>query len=193
MMDKLYPSEKYFQDLIVPDTWATLEDFKEWFMQSKMPMQVPWNAEVIRTDDATALCIFRKPPYMIELYLIHPNMSIPRHAHPDMEVITMVLGGGSMHPKTSINTGRNWGETAPKLEPGQEHGGETFTKVGNGYALLAFEKWLDTSHMISAAVQWKGESAGPIQEQMVRDRFASKYNKEVLVKPGYIDISQPNE
>ena len=189
---KKYKATEYFSDLQIPETWDTIEDFVEWYMQSKMPLMIPWDAEVIRTDDATAICIFKKPPYMIELYLIHPGMSIPYHAHPDMEVITMSLGGGSMAPKNEVNTSVVWGETANKLNSNEYHGGETFIRVGNGYSLLAFEKWLDPEYMISAAIQWKGQSAGPIQEKLVTDRFAKKYNKDVTIKPGFIDISKPS-
>lgn len=193
VIKKTFEPTEYFQDLVVPESWDTLEDFVDWYMASKMPIQIPWNSEVVRTDDATAICLFRKPPYMIELYLIHPYMTIPYHCHPDMEVITMSMGGGSMFPRTSVNTSKNWGQASEKLMPGQYHGGEGFTKIGNGYALLAFEKWLDTSHMISAAVQWKGASAGPIHEKMVTDRYVNRFDKNILIKPGYIDITAPNE
>ena len=194
MMTTVYNPVDYFKNLTIPDTWDTLEDFVKWYMEdAKMPLMVPWDAEVIRSDDATAICIFRKPPYMIELYLIHPAMVIPYHAHPNMEVITMTLGGGSMSPKTDANTGRNWGVVHPILQPGEYHGGETFPMAGNGHALLAFEKWLDGTEMTSAAIQWRGVSAGPIQEKTVVDRYIKRFNRSALVKPGFIDITQPGE
>ena len=50
----------YYSTLAIPDTWNTLEDFVDWFVDSKYPIIVPWNAEVRRTDDATTICLFRK-------------------------------------------------------------------------------------------------------------------------------------
>lgn len=189
-----YNSTEYYKDLVIPESWDSLEEFVSWYMDSKMPLMIPWDAEVIRSDDATAICIFRKPPYMIELYLIFPEQVIPYHSHPKMEVITMSLGGGSMSPKTGVNTSKSWGNLDPLLKPGEYHGADTLPMVGNGHALLAFEKWLDPEDkMTSAAIQWKGKSAGPVQEKTVIDRYAKRFNKSVLVKPGYIDITQPAE
>ena len=66
---KTFESNDFFKDLQIPDDWVTLEDFVNWYMESKIPIMIPWNAKVIRSDDAVAISIFRKGQYQVEFYL----------------------------------------------------------------------------------------------------------------------------
>jgi len=184
MKVKLRDIGEYFSQIKIPDTWDSLEDFVEWFMDSRMPIMVPWDANVIQTDDATALCIFRKPPYQVELYLIHPNMTIPVHGHPEMEVITVVIGGGKLHNPGAYNCSSAWGYMSPKLTEGNVHGGTDTNDLG-GYLLLSFEKWPENTTITSAAIQWKGTTAGPIHDMLIE-----KHHPNALKKPGYADVSE---
>lgn len=182
---KSIPPEEYFQDLKIPETWDTIEEFVDWFMKSKMPLMIPWDAKVIQSDDATAICIFRKPPYQIEMYLIHSNKIVPKHAHPNMDVITMVLGGGKTSTKSVTGTSSTWGIISENLKNGEMHGGQVREFSNHGYVILSFEKWPDNVEMTSAAINWKGETAGPIQESLI------KLNRpEAHVESGYADVSQ---
>lgn len=186
---KQFNATDFFANLDIPEDWDTLEDFVEWYMQSKMPLIIPWNAEVIRSDDAVAVCIFRKGNYQVEFYLEYPEMYIRKHSHPRMEVIVMDLGGGGTTPKqTDIEVSRLWGQTYTKLNPGEYHGGDTNTLLSNGFVTLAFQRWEDPSEMTSAAIQWKGELQGPIQENLIRS-----HKKNVTLKPGYADVSTPSD
>jgi len=177
-------ANEYFAALDIPDDWATLEDFVDWYTSSKMPMMIPWDAEVIRSDDAVAVCLFRKGNYQVEFYLEYPRMTIRKHSHPGMEVITMALGGGSMTPRADTNTSTLWGRTAKKLLSGQSHGGDTGQVVGNGFVTLAFQRWDNQEEMTSAAVQWKGELQGPHQENLIK-----AHKPDAFVQPGYADVS----
>jgi hypothetical protein len=67
---------KYFSNITIPDNWDTLEDFVDWYIDARMPLIVPWNAEVIRSDDAAAVCVFKKGHYQVEFYLEYPKMYI---------------------------------------------------------------------------------------------------------------------
>ena len=183
MKTKLRDISEYFSNIQIPDNWDSLEDFVEWYMDSRMPMMVPWDTNVIRTDDATAMCIFRKPPYQVELYLIHPNMTIPVHGHPGMEVITVVMGGGKLHELGQFGCSAAWGYMSPKLVEDGVHGG-TDTNDTGGYILLSFEKWPENTKIISAATQWKGTTAGPIHDALI-----SSYHPDAYVKPGYADVN----
>jgi hypothetical protein len=46
--------------------------------------------------------------------------------------------------------------------------------------------------MSSAAIQWKGTTAGPLQEELIRKSFANR-NLEVKVESGYADVSEPTQ
>ncbi len=182
---KQFNATDFFANLDIPKDWDTLEDFVEWYMNSKIPLMIPWNASVIRSDDAVAICIFRKGNYQVEFYLEYPEMYIRKHAHPRMEVIVMDLGGGSTTPKQAdTNVSRLWGQAYKKLDPGMYHGGDTSSIVSNGFVTLAFQRWENPEEMTSAAIQWKGELQGPLQSKLIKEHFPN-----AVVNDDYADIS----
>lgn len=182
---KHYDVTEIFKGLSIPDNWDTLEEFVDWYMSAKIPLMVPWNAEVIRSDDATAICLFKKGQYQVELYLEFPRMSIVKHSHPRMEVIVVDIGGGGLHPKAENNTSKIWGRAHKKLMPGNAHGGDTSTVLGKGFVTLAFEKWENAEEMSSAAVQWTGGLQGPIQEELIKRK-----KQTAIVTSNYADVTQ---
>ena len=182
---KVIDPSVYFENIVIPDDWKTLEDFVDWYLDARMPFMVPHNAEVIRSDDAVAICIFKKSHYQVEFYLEFPHMDIPRHSHPDMEVIIMDLGGGSASPRHKIGLSTNWGLVEKKILSGNEHGGSTTGIISKGKCFLAFQRWDNIKEMSSAAIQWKGTTAGPVQEQLIRDN-----KKHAFVESGYADVSK---
>jgi hypothetical protein len=177
----------YFENIKIPDTWDSIESFTNWYLEQRMPLMIPWDAEVIRTDDATAICIFRKPPYQVELYLIHPGLSVAKHAHPGMEVITMTLGGGKIDTKSVTNTSTCWGDISENLKNGEFHGGQPILKKTLGFGLMSFEKWPANVPMTSAAIHWVGETAG-----VVHDKLISSHHPGAVLHDGYANISQNN-
>lgn len=185
-LQKTILSKEYFQHVKIPNDWETIEDFADWYLTAKMPMMIPWNAAVVCSDDATAMCLFRKGQYQVELYLVHPQQFVPHHEHPKVEVITMFLSGGETSPTNencAFGVGADWGMMAPKLETGEAHGGITSTIDKSGFALLAFQKWPIGITPSSAAVQWRGETAGPKQEKLIRDAYPSAY-----IEPGWANM-----
>lgn len=181
---KTFTPEQFFNDIKIPDSWNTVEEFADWYMGSKMPMMIPWDAEVRRVDDATTICLFRKPPYQVELYLIHPNKMVPEHTHPDLHVITMILGGGKICPKSKVGTSSLWGLASENLKDGEVHSGKLQDYGSQGYAILSFEKWPENVEMSSAAIRWKGYTAGPLQEALIESHYAG-----AVKESGYADVS----
>ena len=178
--------EVYFSSIEIPETWPDVASFTDWYFDVRMPLMIPANASVTRTDDATAICIFKKPPYQIEMYIIHPKMMIPTHAHPDVEIVTAILGGGKIWRSTNVGTSASWGIVSQILKSGEYHGGPHLSALSEGYVLLSFEKWPDNAEITSAAIQWKGPTAGPIHDELIRKRSPCSYKRE-----GYADISRP--
>lgn len=181
---KKYDSKKYFSNINIPDDWSSLEEFVDWYMEQKIPLMVPWDAEVIRSDDAVAICVFRKGHYQVEFYLEYPNMYIRPHAHPRMEVITMDLGGGKFGPADTNGLSNIWGQASEKLPAGDFHGGDATTIATKGFVTLAFQRWDNPEEMTSAAIQWKGGLQGPIQAKLIKEH---KPNAEV--KLDYADVT----
>lgn len=182
---KQFNPSDFFKHLDIPDDWDSLEDFVEWYMESKIPLMIPWNASVIRSDDAVAICIFKKGHYQVEFYLEYPEMYIRKHAHPNMEVIVMDIGGGGLIPPNSGETvSRVWGDAYKKLPAGEFHGGDTSSVLSNGFITLAFQRWDNPDEMTSAAIQWRGELQGPVQANLITKRYPN-----ALIKPNYADVS----
>jgi hypothetical protein len=180
---KKFNSADYFSKINIPENWETLEDFAEWYMESRMPMMISYNAPVIRSDDATAICLFRKGQYQVELYLEYPEMWIRNHSHPRVEVINMFLGGGSTLPPQQNGTSIEWGSTS-KIMPGEYHSGSIGAVLGDGMVTLAFEKWQNIEEMTSAAINWKGEIHGPIQANLIRNNYEG-----AEITDNYADVS----
>lgn len=181
-------AEEYFKNITIPDNWDSLEDFVDWYCDQKMPMMIPWNAEVIRSDDAVAICLFRKGNYQVEFYIEYPNMFIVKHSHPRMEVITMQMGGGGTWPPVSgstTNTSHVWGGLTTKLANGNYHGGDANAATGNGFVILAFQRWENPEEMTSAAVQWKGAIQGEYQKELIKS-----YYPDALMSNQFVDISR---
>jgi hypothetical protein len=110
-------------------------------------------------------------------------MTIPVHGHPGMEVITVVIGGGKLHELGKLGCSSAWGYMSPKLTDGDVHGGTDTNDLG-GYLLLSFEKWPENIEITSAAIQWKGRTAGPIHDKLIE-----KYHPEVSLSVGYADVT----
>ena len=182
-------SNEYFKDVVIPETWDTVENFTGWWIKNRMPLMIPNDAEVIVSDDATAVCVFRHGRFQIEFYIIKPHYSIESHCHPGMEIMTLYFAGGKNSPygaRSFHNTADKWGRVRSKLESGEYHGGED-TDVFSGFVLVALQKWDEGIPMTSAAINWTGSTAGPMQEALIK-----KHRPDAFVEPGYADVTRKN-
>ena len=169
---KEYRLEDYFNYLNIPESWDTLDEFADWFMESRMPLCIPQVGEIFCTDDATAVPLFIKYPYQVELYLIHPRSRTPEHSHPNTEIITMNISNmiGLMP----------WGKATPTLKDNRRHSGNFYSRRGT--AMLTFERWLNGTEITSAAVNWKGPTVGPKQEVLIK-----RYYPNAVLENGWAD------
>lgn len=170
----------------IPDSWAGVQEFAHWWCDAGMPFLPPRGAEVFLSDDATALCVFRRGRFQVELYLIHPRPHLQNHEHPGVEVIKMRIEGTVSPSKGAFELPETWGRMAPVLRKGQAHGSgaAAFGEV-YGFPLFAFQHWIDHEPSTVAAA-WKGPTVGPRQESLIRRFFP-----DAFVERGYADITKP--
>ena len=162
-----------YPNLVIPDTWKNVEDFADWWFRNGMPIKFQDSSEVFLSDDATSIALFRKGRFQVELYLIHPNPTVPVHEHPDVEVIKARLDG-KRYPYLS-NT----------LHNNETHGaGLRLEAEDRGYPLLAIQHWL-TRDPTTIASMWKGNTVGPKQESLIR-----RFNPNAYIVEGYADITR---
>lgn len=183
-----YPPDEYFGDLEIPESWADVEAFASWYMSNRMPWMIPWDAEVICSDDATAICVFRHGRFQVELYLVHPDQAVPSHSHPGMESVIVRLGAGNTGKKHETGVSTIWGAMAPVLHSGEIHGGRPLGFSPKGYAMLTFQYWPEGIEVSSAAVLWRGDTAGSKQDAII-----ARYLPNALVKDGFADVTQTKE
>lgn len=162
-----------FAGFDIPETWSGVQEFADWWMAQKMPIIFPKYPEVFMSDDATAISLFRKGRFQVELYLIHPKPGVPTHEHPGVEVI-------------KIRTGLPAGPVASDiLHNGESHGsGMKLEAEVRGFPLLAIQHWL-TRDPTTIASMWKGPTVGPLHEALIR-----RYNPDAYIVDGYADITR---
>lgn len=162
-----------FEGFVIPDTWANIQEFADWWIGARMPIKFPDYPEIFLSDDATATCLFRKGRFQVELYMIHPKPGVPTHEHPDVEVI-------------KIRTGIPGGPVASDiLRKGEAHGsGMKLEAEVRGFPLIAIQHWL-TRDPTTIASMWKGKTAGPIHENLIR-----RFNPDAYVIDGYADTTR---
>lgn len=156
----------------------TIEEFARWYFYNGMPILPPKNSEVFTSDDATASCLFRHGRYQIEMYLIHPNPVIPQHNHPGVENVEFSLSTvSSMGLDYALGLVQRGDAT---------HGGDIRERAANrGFVLYSAQKWADGLEMSTIGARWKGHTAGPKHEALIR-----RFNPDCLVYPGYADVTR---
>lgn len=163
-------------NLPVPESWDNVQSFADWWMEQGMPICFPSFPEVFLSDDATAVCLFRKGQFQVELYLIHPQPIVPLHEHPGVEVIKMRLGNRDIPLMSEV------------LTDGHAHGAEIRMEAEEvGYPLIAFQHWSNREPTTVAAM-WKGYTVGPKQEALIR-----RFNPDAFIVPGYADITRSKD
>ena len=161
--------------------FTDLVHFTDWYLSNGLPTLIPHNAEVFLSDDATATCLFRHGRYQFEMYLIHPNPTIPQHAHPGVENIEVPSSAW-----TSL--------TLPRLQlqiqkSGQTHGRDIRERITcGGFALFSAQKWDEGLEISTIGARWKGFTAGPKHDALIR-----RFNPECLSYPGYADVTKKRE
>jgi hypothetical protein len=161
-----------FSNFEIPETWADVQAFADWWLDNKMPLIFPVFPEVYCTDDATAVCLFRKGRFQVELYLIHPQPGVPVHGHPGVEVIKIRSGLPSGHTASDV------------LRKDEVHGsGLKLEAEVRGFPLLAIQHW-QTRDPTTIASMWKGPTAGPLHNALIR-----RYNPTAYIKDNYADTT----
>ncbi len=158
------------QDLVVPDTWSTLEEFAHWFMDNGYPMRVPADMQVYVTDDTYSCIVFRHDVYQAELYFIAPNMPMAKHSH-TFENITILVGWSIRWLNEVTLSQWIWDSEKHKswylshtLEDWKWHWFESFSK---GTFMYVLEKWKSPENMTSATLEYKWKSLWPIHDELL--------------------------
>lgn len=165
--------------MILPDTWPSLKQFAEWYIDNNYPIRVPENATIYPTDVSYSCCVFRQDVYQVEIYLAKPNFKSSAHSHP-FEQLIIFLGGhlsgasqanpivGSLGSPINAQSSKtmphkDFGRVSNILTPGNWH---EITAHSQGFIFFNLQRWPDVKTMTSAVVEYNGDSLGVLHDSI---------------------------
>jgi hypothetical protein len=158
-------------------------DFAVWYLRLGSPRRFsmfeasPEYPEVFLSDDATAVKQFVFGQFQVELYLIHPSPVVPVHEHPGVAAVEITPRFWDWRDRDELQR--------RALRAGQAHGDTIRSSARlRGFSLMSIQKWEPGLTPTTIAARWKGATAGPKHEQLIR-RFAPT----ALVRQGYADVT----
>jgi hypothetical protein len=165
--------------------WNNVEEFAKWYEDEGFPLRPPQLNSIFRTNNASALVLYREGQFQVELYIADNGGFTPEHSHPGVESIIMYLSGKG---NTTINNNTVADPTVYfdkinpdgtsvlfkqklRLNPLDSHGLITYD---TGFAFLSIEHWPDGVAPSSVTTHWEGETTGSIHDETIRK---TKQNK----------------
>lgn len=165
--------------------WNTLEEFAKWYEDEGFPIRPPQHNSIFRTNNASALVLYREGQFQVELYIADEGQGTPEHAHPGVNSVIVFLAGQG---NTTIN-GQTIADPSPFfdkvnadgtsvlfkqklfLNPNDTHGLVTYSQ---GFAFLSIEQWPEGVSPSSVTVHWSGETTGNIHNETIRKTKENK-------------------
>ena len=159
--------------------WNTVEEFKDWYVDEGFPFLPPQDSSIFRTNNASAVVLYRKGQFQVEMYIADPNSITPEHSHPGVESIIMYISGDG---ETTINS-KSIEDPKPywdmknldgssvlfkqhiRLNSDDTHG---LTTGPRGFAFFSIEKWPDTINPSSVAAHWNGPTTGDVHDSTIK-------------------------
>lgn len=152
----------------IPDTWQTLQEFTQWYIDNNYPIHVPDNVQVYPTDVSYSVCVFRRDVYQVEMYIAKPEFMSSKHGHPFEQQI-IFLGGDMWGNRQNGNlahlTDKDKGKVGDVLPTNHWH------QVGSGSQGFVFfncQKWPSIELMTSAVVEYIGEPLGDLHKTIIK-------------------------
>jgi len=181
----------------IPETWASIEEFTDWYLSMGTPIYPPVDARVYVTDTTYSSIIFRQDVFQVEYYLMKPNSYFPPHKHIDFNNIIIFVSGemfglrgktpeeidgiADLEYESLASVGRlnddikdinkphyQFLDYGLKLIPGEYHSIRTFDR---GVCFLSIEQWVSKNNfMSSATIAYDGQPLGPMHAEELAKR-----------------------
>lgn len=161
--------------------WNSVEEFAKWYEENGFPFRPPQNNAVFRTNNASALVLYREEQFQAELYIGDPNSVTPEHSHPGVKSIIVFLSGEGnttvngnfvADPRPYFNKVNEDGTSVlfkqrVVVDPNDTHGLTTYSK---GFAFLSIEQWPEGVEPTSVTIRWEGDTTGDIHNALVQGK-----------------------
>lgn len=151
----------------------SITQFAMKYKQLGYPQNPNLMKKVYLTDVSTSTLVWSEGPFLVELYIMHPNAVVVPHTHP-FENITILLSGSILGKREGAKekwlTDKSSGRIGLPLPAGEWHG---FDVGENGCCFYNISKWDDPAEMDSATVKYIGEPLGPVHKQTLDELAVS--------------------
>jgi hypothetical protein len=158
--------------------WKTVEEFADWYKEKGFPFRPPQNNSIYRTNNASAVVLWREGRFQAELYIADANDATPEHSHPGVESIIVYLSGDgttTINSKEVADPKPFWDLTnedgtsvlfkqSVRIDPNDTHGLITGDR---GFAFLSLEMWPEDIDTTSVTVRWEGETTGNVHNNQI--------------------------
>lgn len=167
-----------YPGLEIPEAWASLEEFVQWYKAAGFPIMPPSDMQVYVTDISYSAIVFRRDRYQVEMYLLAPDATFNEHSHGfDLQLVFL---GGQMHaykqgsgdrfmpygctPSRNQNPDvrhQDSGKLSSYTKAGEAH---KFYTLRQGAMIFNIEMWEPEDTMASATLNYDGEPFGPVHQ-----------------------------
>jgi hypothetical protein len=153
-----------------------LQSFSDWYLASHKPLAIPALNSIHFMDNLTAITLFRKDQFQVEMVICKPNSEIPDHVHPNVDSFEVYVSGSIMfrHRNELMVQKENadhvtWDGFSEmrgmkiRVKPDDLHGatiGET------GGCFLSIQQWLK-GKPTTVGHDWTGENLGPVHKETI--------------------------
>jgi hypothetical protein len=127
-----------------------LEQLLHWWRKNRAintPTEFPTNFNTTWSG----VVLYRKPPYQVQLFIVHPNSEIVPHLHPNVDSFEVFVGGDISFMHNGQWFDQNKLGFPIRVKPNDWHGGK-FGKRGG--AFLSVQKWLNDVPPTSVDEDW---------------------------------------
>lgn len=152
----------------IPNTWQSLNEFTQWYIDNNYPILVPDNVQVYPTDVSYSVCVFRHDVYQVEMYIAKPDFMSSKHSHPFEQQIIFLGGdmwGNRQNGRLQHLSDKDKNNVGVILPANQWH------QVGSGNQGFVFfncQKWPSAEMMTSAVVHYNGDALGELHKIIIK-------------------------
>lgn len=141
-----------------------IEEFALLYKARNYPINPKLMTKIYLTDVSTSTLVWDEDKFLVEFYLVHPNIKVIPHSHPFDSIIihnSGELNGGRGNDPTKmvLLTNKDHGRISRVLPAGTNH---FFVSSINGASFYSISSWDDQSEKDSATVKYTGAPLGPI-------------------------------
>jgi hypothetical protein len=150
-----------------------LEDFLRWFLaQAPVIGYVPHDSPMHMIDGMTAVTLYRKGEFQVQMFITPPGYIVPEHTHPNVDSFEVNVGGhirfshkgrwtqqdpSVIDRKTADGTSFCRGNTV-RVRPTDPHGG---VSGPNGAIFLSVQRWMNGVKPTCVGNDYVGAVTGP--------------------------------